>query len=478
MAKRKSPTRQSQEWTSQSKDLDKQSKDSGKQPTGHYPDWKTYIKLDDRFSTLDSDGADQLMVYRKPVSDAKFSEWLGKIRDDLIARGENSDFQIVSTCGRCDNSLLLFIGKGIETFIKTEAARSGNTDPAKSGMQGEDDAAFYSSNLKINLPKRLIKPVQRKGKPGNYKPSSGTPVKVAVFDTGLVRGEVDSFLTPIVPNPCILTATRGWNFTVPNNLWDDDNPSQHGSNVTRFILEEVVRQNNQSVEIIPIKIHNKDGKSDLYSILCGFAYAKSMGANIINASFGYYAPVRDANDKSTDFCLTVFRKFIKDQLTDNNILLVAAAGNLPSKAEAQALKKRYPKLDPRGRDLGKVGFYPASFASDPTLPNVISVTSVDPKCKFVSLRQNFSSKVVDVGVQTDNVLCQFKNPRTGASIAGSSFATPIVTGLIASNYRLYANMPTKSNIFDKLKNLTTLPKLEQASSLKSKIKDGIVLKRK
>ena len=471
MAKRKAPIRQT-------KDPIKQSKDSEKQPTGPYPDWKTYMKLDEKYSTLDSDGADQLMVYRKPVSDAQFSEWLGKIRDDLRARNEDTDLRIVSTCGNCDNSLLLFIGKGVETFIKTEAARSGNTDPAKSGMQGEDDAAYYSSNLKINLPKRLVKPAHHKGKPGNYKPSPSTPVKVAVFDTGLVRGEVDSFLTPIVASPCIRTATRGWNFTVPNNVWDDDNPSQHGSNVTRFILEEVVRRNNQSVEIIPIKIHNKDGKSDLYSILCGFAYAKNMGAKIINASFGYYAPVRDANDKSKDFCLTVFRKFIKDQLTDHKILLIAAAGNLPSKAEAQALKKRYPTLDPRGRDLGKVGFYPASFANDPELPNVIAVTSVDPKCKFVSLRQNFSSRVVDIGVQTDNVLCQFNNPRTGAKIAGSSFATPIVTGLIASNYSLFENLPTKSNIIDKLKNLNTLPRLEQVKILKNKIKDGVVLIRR
>jgi subtilisin family serine protease len=367
----------------------------------------------------------------------------------------------------------------VKTFISTEAVAAGNTQTKKSGMQGEKNGVFYCSNLKVQLPLELLKPKDFGGKSCDYKPGNSIPVKVAVFDTGLARGEVDMFLAPVVNNPCIRTASQGWNFTVPNNEWDDDNPSRHGSSVTRFIIEQVINRDGRSVEIIPVKIHNSNGVSDLYSIFCGFAYARNMGAQIINASFGYYAPIRDAADTSKDFCLNIFRRFIKDQLTDNNILLVAAAGNLPSPSEITEIKSIYSGLLPESRNLSKVGFYPASFAREAEFTNVIAVTTVDPDCTDVSPRQNFSPLVVDIGVQSDqDETCEFINPRTGVPIAGSSFATPIATGLIASNYDLYQNMLTKANIIDKLQQLNTLPKLVVKPDLNTAIKGGVVLQRK
>ena len=442
---------------------------------GPYPDWHTYIKIDDEYRVLDGDGLKQLIVYRKRVSDARFSQWLGEIREEARLKKGTTEMQIVSMCGHCDNSLLLLIGSAIETFISTEAARSNNPGPTP-GMQGESNAAYYSSNLKIKLPDELLSPLKANDHHHTHDGPSRTPVKVAVFDTGLVRDEVERFLTPINSNPCIRTASQGWNFTEPSNNWHDDNPGQHGSNVTRFIIEQVIHRNGHSVEIIPVKIHNKEGKSDLFSILCGFAYARNMGAKIINASFGYYAPLRASAATSAGFGLTLFRRFIKDQLTNNKILLVAAAGNLPSPSEIAQIKQAHPRLMIETRDLGKVGFYPASFGR--TLKNVIAVTSVDPKCNFVSWTQNFSRCVVDIGVQSDDPSnCHFTNPRTGASIGGSSFATPIATGLIASNYSLFVNDLRKRNIIRVLKQLSTLPNLEVRKSLRRDIRGGVVLRR-
>jgi subtilisin family serine protease len=444
--------------------------------TDSYPHWETYLKLDEKYPTLKSDGTDQLMIYRKNSTTDQLNQFLSV---DLKANEPGSDVKIVSMCGNCDNSLLLLTGANVKTFIGTEGVAAGNTNTKKSGMQGEKNGVFYCSNLKIQLPPELLDPKSAGGKSCSYTPTGGNAVKVAVFDTGLARGEVDMFLTPVIDNPCIRTASQGWNFTVPDNQWDDDNPSQHGSSVTRFIIEQVINRNGQSVQIVPVKIHNSNGVSDLYSILCGFAYAKNMGAKIINASFGYYAPIRNAADTSRDFCLTIFRKFIKDQLTDNNILLIAAAGNLPSATEITELRNIYPGLALESRDLGQIGFYPASFARENEFTNVIAVTTVDPGCTVVSPRQNFSPSVVDIGVQSDqNVTCEFINPRTDAPIAGSSFATPIATGLIASNYHLYDNMPTKANIIDKLQQLNGFPKLVVKPDLNTKIKGGIVLQRK
>jgi hypothetical protein len=142
----------------------------------------------------------------------------------------------------------------------------------------------------------------------------------------------------------------------------------------------------------------------------------------------------------------LLRRYVKHYLTDNKILLVAAAGNSDEVTVRKTFKDYgwpYRPKDPR--NLDQVCFYPASLSRSREYPNVIAVTTVNVNNGngTVSPDQNFSPHVVDVGVIADkvvrrgqNVSYVFDNPLYigNETVEGSSFATPIVTGKLCANY--------------------------------------------
>jgi hypothetical protein len=99
------------------------------------------------------------------------------------------------------------------------------------------------------------------------------------------------------------------------------------------------------------------------------------------------------------------------------------------------------------RDLAKHPVYPAVLSGH--LGNVITVTTVFSPEDAISLQQNHSRRFVTIGVNGDGQctvtgvpppteeFC-FRDPLdpTSAQVHGTSFATPIVTGRIASFYDL------------------------------------------
>ncbi len=442
-------------------------------------EWKKYLDLRKDYSHLSGDGSDQLIVMRKDGSDdLAFTNWLKKITAQIEASGGDPDkVKIVSICGNCDNSLLLLSGEGIETFIKTEAAKKGTERQRQTAVEGEDEVVYFSSNLKMNLPGSKRRPL----KDDSYKSIGRKPltnlhptINVAVFDTGLAEGEMDQFIIDPVQSPCIPGALKGWNFTVPDQHFQDDNPGFHGSLVSRFIIDQTVAESGNPIRIIPVKVHNQNGKSDLYSILCGFAYAKKQGAHIINASFGYYAPL--AADE--EYCIALFRNFIKEHLAKAGILLIAAAGNEASSEEIEAdFRTLYPvPSDDQIRNLDFIGFYPASFSTDPELKNVIAVTTVNRNMDKVSPAQNYSPSVVDIGVPADETKgFGFINPRTQNNfIYGSSFATPILTGIIATNYWRFSANPDKDSVITDLQSAGLITVKDE---LKPFVREGRVLVR-
>jgi len=376
--------------------------------------------------------------------------------------------------------LLLFTGKGIKLYITTEAAKRGSSSTAGS-LSGESSGIYYAANMKVALPE-WTKTEEPKKEKIPYKPLdpnvTADVVNVAVFDTGLARGELGTFLINANhPRPCLPQAQQGWNFTVPDKVFDDDHPLKHGSNVARFIYDQAFREGGNPVRIIVVKIHSNKGMCDLYSVLCGLAYARHRGAHIINASFGYYVPLNAPGSAQNGmYGVKLFETFIQEQLLNHNILLVAAAGNESSPAEIKRYFKNFfpvALVPTEPRDLDQVHFYPASFAR--TMANVLAVTTVNPSMKKVSPRQNFSNNVVDIGVPADKVDFSFRSPRiANLFISGSSYATPIVTGLIAGNYSQYVNTSQKARV---IQALSTANKLIVAPDLTGSIKGGIVMKR-
>lgn len=400
----------------------------------------------------------QLVVWKKPgVSDAAFNEW------KTANLQTYSGLLVKKLCRGCDDSLELWEGDNVATLISEKVAGSGGTSTGGAPHGGSDAIACFSYNLIIDLPephdclKTPREKVQMATRPDYRDPA----IVVAVFDTGLLP-YIKEACSDIVES-CMPGGSAGWNFAYKNNITDDDYPSRHGSAVTKFIVDQEDRYRQRKVNILPVKIHNNYGKSDLFSILCGFAYAARCGAKIINASFGFYAP-KDAPAPA------ILAQFVKKHLTDNNILLVAAAGNVNTD---ESTGRRSGEAI---RNLEYHPFYPACLSKD--FENVLAVTTISMEKGKVSPSQNFSAAVVDVGVDCDAVVeddFRFEDPLgRGTYIVGSSYATPVITGKIAQHYNaLMAAMPLGNiNKSILLERMTELGIIKSDDRFHDYIRDG------
>lgn len=110
-------------------------------------------------------------------------------------------------------------------------------------------------------------------------------------------------------------------------------------------------------------------------------------------------------------------------LDGHQMLMVAAAGNVIEEGQE--------------RNLEKNRFYPGvlSYMGEKDTSNVITVTTAGIDRQNVSPNQNYSSKYVDVAIRSDEdygFRLPFANTQNHEElIAGSSFATAIMTGKIA-----------------------------------------------
>lgn len=448
------------------------------------PDWRTYL-IESPYRQEKTDPYKQLIVWLKPDSTGEqFSRWL---QDSVVKKGNKDDLKIRFVCGSCDSSLFLLEGKAVEVYMQGDVAKGGNNSKSKTKVTGESGPIYFSTNLPVHFPENTK--TGGEGKPSSIETKySDTVVKVAVFDTGLEPGLLgsSSYIYKATDSACMPGANTGWNFTEGNNNWMDNNPQRHGTTVAKFITNEIEKYQQNSIEILPVKVFGSDGTGDLFSILCGFAYARNRKVDIINASFGFYESIHkyDISGKPlADFTSPVLLKaFIDYYLTRNNILLIAAAGN---KNDAIEDPEYNPSDSLQKRNLDSVHFYPASLS--PELPNIISVTTVY-KDK-VSPTQNFSSHVVDVGVTADGIdsigSFVFINPINSSlkPVSGSSFAAPVVTGKFTAWYHLYKPLlrstaltnAGRDSIFLLLRNNAVPSFLYNEQGLLNKIKEGKVI---
>ena len=372
----------------------------------------------------------ELLVWLDPTTrDESLPGWIDSIKNLY------GDVNTKSVCESCDSSLRLLGGAGIANFIQTQTTcTQGKTN---CGPSGGGNGIYWSLNFPVHFTDSIYKELHVVDSPQDRQ-STESAVVVAVFDTG---DDPDETLLkkhfykapPGIVSCKGIGGNAGWNFVNDSKDWRDDyfanGGSKHGTVVSGFIVNQEKEYGKNAIKILPVKIHDSGGRSNLYHILCGLAYAQKLGANIINASFGFYAPKYRQTDTglTPDVSATLLKAYMQHYLTDNKIIMVAAAGNKDDDNE----KLIYPSMNPLGvRNLDSVSFYPASLA--PELWNVIAATTIN--VSMVCPQQNYSSHVVDIGVFADKDFV-FQNPiAPSEAVIGTSFATPIVSGKIAANY--------------------------------------------
>ena len=386
----------------------------------------------------------ELLIFFK---DQPTAELRARLRE-AIRKNNVSDSIKVRTCNSCGGYAELWSATGIHNVISGEGVYAGTGGGGTKGV-GEDSDVSLSLNFLISPPvdeRDLLsgKDVLSQGGRDlrlDLNPNRDTIV-VAVLDTGI---DTTRLIDPRVlwTNPgeksgtddadgnCYDGDRKGWNFLANSPDITEDHPNLHGTLVTKYIIDAMKNDPRNFVQIMPLKTHDNTGYGDLFSTICALHYAIDKGANIINASWGFYFYDKIPHPYLSDLITNVMK--------DKGILFVTAAGNKMEDADNYA-KQLYFETngtnipDSLLRNLSYHRFYPATLSGSKN--NVVAVTTNDKE--NVSPTQNYYSDFVNIGVMADTVSptsMKFRLPFPNATgyISGSSFATAILTGAVAAH---------------------------------------------
>lgn len=433
--------------------------------------------------------ADEILVmYKGTPSDAARDT----IRQKLQAAGVDTASVNIRTCNSCNSYVELWQSANIHTVIHNEGIRAGTVSGGSQGV-GEDTLAQYSLNFIQHLPVDAL-PSLRQFEFGDSRPPvSGNgkdTIVVAVLDTGVdtaqvMRGEYvwenrqeKNSAIPDADRNCYPKDVAGWNFVNNSPNIHDDNINLHGTLVSEYIAEQFRSSSKNFVQIMALKTHDNQGRGDLFSSICALHYAMDKGANIINASWGFYYYQDNPHPYLDSLITTVMRQ--------KGILFVTASGNKIDEVDAYARaiyqkKHGVPIPDSLLRNLEIHNFYPACLAAETN--NVLVATTTDGR--LVSPTQNYSDVYVDFGVIADSVdtaFMKFQVPFTTNPlfISGSSFATAILTGKIGA----FADKSAFKSDLDKQGIISNVEAgasgvIQTSSDLKSqeRVRDGRYIKR-
>lgn len=382
--------------------------------------------------------ADEILVMYKGVpSQAKRDT----IRMRLEAAGVQAD--TVKTCNSCGAYVELWQGDEIHTVIHDEGIRAGTVSGSR-GV-GEDSLARYSLNYIQHLPVEPLPNLRQykfRDMPEANSGSGKDTIIIAVLDTGIdtthvVRSEYlwknraeSGNPSPDPDSNCYEKDIYGWNFVNSSPQIHDDNMNLHGTLVSQFILSEFASSSDNFPQIMSLKTHDQQGMGDLFSAICAIHYAIDKGANIINASWGFYY----YHDNTHPYLDTL----ITESLKEKGILFVTASGNKIAQVDAYAQAVYQDEHgvtlpDSLLRNLEIHNFYPACLNNETN--NIMVATTTN--AQRISPTQNYSGRFVDFGVVADTIsplFMKFQVPFTTDElyISGSSFAAAILTGKVGA----------------------------------------------
>lgn len=413
-----------------------------------------------------------IVIYKDTPTDAKRRT----LKERYKGKGIDTSKIVVTTCSDCDGYVELWNGEGIQTVINGPGGAGGNTRGAS-----DDTLAHYSLNFISRLPENKFERPDSSIKRQIRKDT----IRVAVLDTGFDTLDFPEtsawYLWKSGPeyadaknqNNCYPNAHYGWNFVNRTSNVFDDNGGKHGTLLTQYILNEMSANRRNIIQVMSLKTHDKNGIGNLFDIICALHYAVKNKANLINASWGFYyfdvIPHPYLNELITEI------------LPSQGILFVAAAGNQGDDTDADAIKANCPPSMLRNLEYHK--FYPANLSNANN--SVLTVTTTD--AKKVSTQQNYSGNYVDLAVQADTVTddMYFHWPYRAPKklVNGSSFATAIVSGVIAANAPKSVFQPgvTKTKVFESLSGIigednTSLLKYSDSLKYNNLVRNGRYIK--
>jgi len=394
---------------------------------------------------------------------------INTVKESFRLDGFDPKMISIRRCDNCNIPVLLFQSKNIHTVVSSDGVRAG------SGHASTTVGEHYSLNFFNRTPFDKKDGLQFRQQPGETA-ARKEKIVVAVLDTGFDQHLIDpAYLWQGTATnqdaECYKNVTTGWNFVNDTSDFNDDSLNHHGSIVSQYIINEFKKSSMNSVQIMPLKTHDKNGVGDLFGIICAIHFAIAKGANIINASWGFYYYFEEP--------IPYLKKLITKTLQDKGIVFVTAAGNKIPEEDVIAQQIYLSELGlhltaDELRDLAIHNFYPAHLSTNKN--SVITATTTDGRTT-VSPTQNYSNAFTDIGVLADKVTIdsmQFQVPFAGMTdmISGSSFATAIMTGIVGAHCEKNTYTPGVRNE-DVIKHLISTGHANTEPALKKKyIKKG------
>lgn len=164
-----------------------------------------------------------------------------------------------------------------------------------------------------------------------------------------------------------------------------------------------------NVKIMALKFLDADGGGGTSDEIECIDYAIANGANVINASFGYYAYPRTVGSS--------YEKEAINKARNAGVVFVAAAGN--------GLKYKGKYYGPQ--DTDSIPHYPSCFPLD----NVISVAAISRNGQLANFSE-YGRKSVDLAAPGVSIYSTWHSSDTSYhSISGTSMAAPHVSGAVA-----------------------------------------------
>lgn len=249
-----------------------------------------------------------------------------------------------------------------------------------------------------------------------WNQTRGSGIVVAVLDSGInynhpaIRENIQtkkSELNDQTDNDSngLTDDFMGWDFVHGDNLPFDD--EGHGTHVSGLIASPISGVA-PDAKILPVKVLNPAGSSDLATVIAGIFYAVDSGAQIINMSLGFEGPTAPPPLlEALEYART------------KNVLVLVAAGNGDSQTGI-------------GYDIKNRPDWPAAIQKE----NMISVAAT--ALGKITSYSNFSSELVHLGAPGGNekemiVSLATLNPAQSefAAQMGTSMATPVTAGVAA-----------------------------------------------
>ncbi|MDR1996866.1 MAG: S8 family serine peptidase, partial [Candidatus Margulisbacteria bacterium] len=348
--------------------------------------------------------------------------------------------------------LLFLLGAGL--FINPAAALPAPVTPADPDFNKQDYLKQISANYAWAL-----------GTGNAYE------VKIAVLDTGVLTNHPD----------LLVDTARGWDY-VDNDSTPNPDPDKsaiyyHGTAVAGIAAAE--GNNNEGVtgvawnaRIIPIKVLDNDTLNSTDKIIQGINHAVNNGADIINMSLGIPVLEDIMNDPAVkaDLIAQIKQKIPALSLLDDDFIANLAAALISSNVDTAALKEACDNAYNNGILL--VAAMGNTTVSG-TIPNYGYITLDIPQT-VTSYPAGFESVIGVAGVNPDNTIgdgslygsgdkttelaAPYSNMYTthitkaGNGILipnynyvgqGTSYATPVVSGLAALLKGTYPDLTNK-----------------------------------